>query len=150
MTNRSEPIFVEQTFAVSRSELWDAITDPEQMQQWFFKAIPDMKASVGFETSFQIQSNERTFTHLWKILVVMPQEKIVYDWRYEEYDGDGRVTFEISESNGSSLLRVTSEGLETFPEGIPEFTRDAGFQGWEYFINGSLFRFIHEGAGEPY
>ncbi len=37
------------------------------MQQWFFDNIPDFAPTVGFETTFSIASDTKSFTHQWKI-----------------------------------------------------------------------------------
>jgi uncharacterized protein YndB with AHSA1/START domain len=119
-------------------KVWDAITDIELMKQWFFTNIPAFEPTVGFETQFVVESGDRTFTHLWRIDHVTNQKVIIYNWKYKEYEGDGRVTFELFKTDRGVLLRVTNEGLESFPQNIPEFSRENCEAGWKYFINESL------------
>jgi uncharacterized protein YndB with AHSA1/START domain len=142
MTESSQPIIVEQDFDVSRETVWKAITDHEQMINWFFDNIPEFEAEVGFETQFNVSTGERDFHHLWKITEVIPEQKIVYDWRYQDLPGAGKVTFEIFEEGDGSRLRVTNEGLESFPRDIPEFTRESCEGGWKYFIQGNLKKYV--------
>ena len=140
----TEPIIVEQSFDASKETVWNAITERGQMIRWFFDNIPEFKAESGFQTQFNVNTGQRDFNHLWKITEAVPGEKIVYDWRYEEYPGAGTVTFELFEEGSSSRLRVTAEGIESFPQDIPEFTRESGQSGWEYFIQGNLKRYLQE------
>ncbi len=142
MSKSHEPIIVEQTFSSSKEELWKAITEVGQMRKWFFENIPAFKAEVGFQTSFNVQAGERNFSHRWTILNVIPQEKIVYDWKYDGYEGEGKVTFELEETEGETLLRLMAEGIETFPQEIPEFSRESCQGGWNYFIKEQLKSYL--------
>lgn len=142
MKRSDPPIIVEQHFSVSPARLWQALTDPAEMRQWFFEQIPDFKAEVGFHTEFAISHEGRTFTHRWTIREAEPMKKIVYNWNYPEYPGDSNVYFEIESRELGSLLRVSTEVLEDYPDDIPEFKRESGVAGWEYFINKSLPEYL--------
>ena len=139
---RAIPIVVEQHFKQPIQSVWAAITEQKQMVKWFFDKIPDFKPEVGFETSFDVDSGNRIFRHNWKIIDVDPPSKIVYLWSYEDIEGAGTVTFKIFEQQGGVLIRVINEGLETFPDNIPEFTRDSCLGGWEYFIQDRLKQYL--------
>lgn len=139
------PVLVEQKFNVSVKDVWDAITNLEKMHQWYFNNIPDFKPEIGFETSFLIENEGRKFTHTWKVTEVEPFNKITYQWRFKEYPTVlGTVTFSIAKIEKGSLLRVTNYGIDTFPEDVPEFTRESCQGGWQYFINQNLKNFIDE------
>ena len=142
MTQPSQPIVVEQVFDVSRETLWKAITEREQMIKWFFDSISEFRPEVGFETQFDVDAGERNFHHLWKIIDLVPGDRIVYDWRYPDFPGAGTVTFEVFEKAEGSRVRVTNEGLETFPLGIPEFSRQSCEAGWKYFIQENLKNYL--------
>lgn len=142
MKNTDKPVVVKQTFDVSREQLWNAITDVEQMRQWFFDYIPAFKPVEGFETRFAVETESRTFPHLWKLTEVIPEEKIIYDWRYEGYPGRALVTFELVDEGDDVKLVVTHDVMENFPDDIPEFSRESCQGGWEYFIQQSLQEFL--------
>lgn len=137
-------VIVEHTFDVSVQKLWQAITEHSQMIQWFFEDIPEFEAVAGFKTSFPVQSGDRTFTHEWEILEAIPGKRIKYKWCYKEHEGTGTVTFELFEKAEQSILKLTNEGLETFPQDIPEFKEESCRAGWEYFIKGRLHNFLSE------
>ncbi len=44
---------------------WQAITDPEQMRQWYFPMLPDFKAEVGFSVEFNVECEGGNFLHQW-------------------------------------------------------------------------------------
>ncbi|QDV40474.1 hypothetical protein Enr13x_02800 [Stieleria neptunia] len=142
MSESSTPIVVEQSFDASKPAVWKAITEREQMVQWFFDNIPEFRAEPGFETQFDIDAGRRIFRHLWKITEVIPEQKIVYDWRYEGFPGSGKVTFELFEENDGSKLRVTNEGIESFPKDVPEFTRESCEDGWTYLLQDNLKHYL--------
>jgi uncharacterized protein YndB with AHSA1/START domain len=131
-------IVVEQAFALPVSPVWEAITTLDHMRRWFFSNIPAFEPIQGFSTKFDVQSESRTFRHQWRILEVVPGQKIRYHWSYEGIEGEGLVTFELINRGNGCLLRVTNEGLETFPQEIPEFSPESCRAGWTYFIKQQL------------
>lgn len=142
MNDRHEPIIVEQYYDRPISEVWKAITEHQQMIQWFFKEIPAFTPEKGFRTSFDIESGGRNFHHLWKILEVRAPSKIIYHWSYSDIEGEGIVIFELFDKDNKTLLCLRNEGLDSFPEDIPEFTREAAVGGWEYFIKDRLKEYL--------
>ena len=142
----SDPIVVEQSFDVSPARLWQAITDRDEMVQWFFDDIPEFRPEQGFQTQFDVDTGERVFRHLWTITEAVPGQKIVYDWRYEDFEGIGKVTFEVSPDGDGSKLRITNEGHESFTADLPEFTVESCIGGWKYFIQGALLEYLAKQA----
>jgi uncharacterized protein YndB with AHSA1/START domain len=136
-------VVVEQIFKTSSAKVWSAITNVEEMTLWFFDNIPSFKAEVGFKTRFLIQSEGRKFTHLWEVTEVIPNHKITYNWKYEEYPGDAFVTFELFEEEKQVRLKLTMHVTEDFPDNIPEFTWDSCIEGWRYFIIERLKIYLH-------
>jgi len=135
-------VIVKQQFSVPIKNLWNSITEHDQMIQWFFENIPEFKLEVGFKTQFLIENEGRKFTHLWEILEVIPNQKIVYKWSYLEYPGEGIVLFELKSNELGSLLTLTNKWIGNLPKEIPEFSRESCVGGWEYFINGRLKEYI--------
>lgn len=142
MSQDKNPVIVEQCFHVSVSQLWEAISELEQMKLWFFEDIESFSPELGFETQFNVQSGERNFMHLWKLIEVVPQEKLVYSWKYEGYKGASIVCFETLKNDKGSCLRLTHAVIESFPQTIPEFTSESCLEGWTYFICNRLKSFL--------
>ena len=142
MKTNEPPIVVEQTLDRSIETVWKAITNVTEMRQWFFENIPDFEAKLGFKTVFEVSTGERTFTHLWEIVEVIPQKKIVYNWKYAEYPGDSLVTFELSPLNDKTVLTLSTKVKEDFPDTIPEFKWESCQGGWNYFIKDALNAYL--------
>ena len=140
---RSEPIIVEQPFSVQPDVVWQAITNPDLMRRWYFEQIEDFRPEVGFETQFDIEVGGRIFRHQWKVTDVVPGKSITYTWRYEGFPGLGTTEWKISKTDEGTKLVLTSTGIESFSQDIPEFTRERGQAGWEYFIRQRLPNFLN-------
>jgi uncharacterized protein YndB with AHSA1/START domain len=144
MKTTDKPIIVEQVYTADAKTLWKAITDPEEMKKWYFDNIPDFKAEVGFETQFPVQSENRMFTHQWKITEVIPLKKIIYNWKYSEYPGEADTIFElVEEEKKGTRLKLTMIVNQDFPGGIPEFTRESCIGGWNYFLGENLSNYLN-------
>ncbi|MDC9722587.1 MAG: SRPBCC domain-containing protein [Urechidicola sp.] len=137
-----KPVIVTQTFKNSIDIVWSAITDVDQMTQWFFEQIESFEPIVGFKTQFVIQNEDRIFTHLWKVTEVIPNKKITYNWKYKEYTGDSFVSFELVENNNQVALKLTHTVTKEFPGTIPEFSRGSCVGGWNYFIGERLKKYL--------
>ena len=133
----TSPVIVEKTFNVPVERIWKAITDKNEMKQWYFD-IPEFKPEVGFE--FQFYGEGKTgekFLHLCKITDVVKNEKLRHSWRYDGYEGNSFVTFELFDEGGKTRLKLTHEGLETFPR-TNDFAKENFIEGWNYIVNTSL------------
>jgi len=133
-----ETVSIKESFDVHPGKLWEAITKPEKMRQWFFHQIGDFRAEKAFETEFNVEFDGKVFTHQWKIAEVVQGEKIVYDWSYKGFSGRARVTFKIYASASGSSLVLNHEILESFPSDEPAFSIEATKNGWEYLLSKSL------------
>jgi uncharacterized protein YndB with AHSA1/START domain len=142
MNKNKEPIIVEQSFSKPVETVWNAITEITEMRQWYFKNIPAFKPEVGFETQFNVQSQDRNFMHVWKVTEVMPLKMLEYNWKYRGIRGNSSVKFELFEKNKLTKLRLTHQVLEDFPDDIPEFKRESGVEGWTFFIRKSIKEFL--------
>jgi uncharacterized protein YndB with AHSA1/START domain len=142
MKKGDPPVVVEQSFHAGIGSVWNAITDIDQMHQWYFENIPAFKPEVGFTTRFTVENEGRIFPHLWEVTEVVPLKKIEYNWKFEGYPGDSLVAFELREQDNQTILTVTARVVESFPGNVPEFTRESAVGGWEYFINQRLKEYL--------
>ncbi len=143
------PIIVEQIYNAPIAMVWKAITDKNQMRQWFFENIEAFKAEVGFQTQFNVVNGDKNYLHIWKIADVVPMKKITCNWKFRGYSGNSFVTFELFPENNKTRLRLTNEGQETFPQDNPDFSRESCLEGWNYFIAKRLKEFLeNEFCGE--
>jgi uncharacterized protein YndB with AHSA1/START domain len=57
MTN--EPVIIERTFNAPAETVWKAITNKDQMRQWYFD-VSDFKPETGFEFRFEGGNEEQS------------------------------------------------------------------------------------------
>ena len=107
----AEAVVIERTFNTPVGRVWKALTDVEEMRQWYFN-LKQFKAEVGFEFDFVVEHEGTTYHHLCKVTEVIPQKKLAYTWRYRGEPGDSLVTFELFADGNKTKLRLTHEGLE--------------------------------------
>ena len=138
----SDPFVIERTYNAPVHKVWKAITDKEQMKQWYFD-LAEFKPEVGFEFQFSGGPDDRTYLHLCKITEVEVDKKLTYSWRYDGYDGVSFVTFELFDEGEKTRLKLTHSGLETFPAN-PDFAKENFAAGWNHIIGVSLKEFLEK------
>jgi uncharacterized protein YndB with AHSA1/START domain len=143
-SNLAEAVVVERTFKAPVARVWKALTDVDEMRQWYFD-LKEFKPEVGFEFEFTVEHEGAKYQHLCNITEVIPQKKLAYTWRYKGEPGDSLVTFELSADNDKTKLRLTHEGLETFPK-TPAYARKNFEAGWTEIIGSELKKFVESKA----
>jgi len=136
----AEAVVFERTFNAPVGRVWKALTDVEEMRQWYFN-LKQFKAEVGFEFEFVVEHEGTTYHHLCKVTDVIPQKKIAYTWRYKGEPGDSLVTFELFGDGNETRLKLTHQGLETFPK-TAAFARKNFEAGWTAIIDSELKQFL--------
>jgi len=144
--NLAEAVVIERTFAAPVARVWKALTDVGEMKQWYFD-LKEFKPEVGFEFEFIVEHEGMKYHHLCKITEVIPQKKLAYTWRYKGHEGNSLVTFELFADGNKTQLKLTHEGLETFPK-TPSFARKNFMEGWTQIIGSSLKEFVESDDAE--
>lgn len=139
------PILIEETFTATTPILWKALTDKDQMKQWFFD-IPSFRPVIGIEFQFYGEGKQgEKYLHLCKIINVIPEKKLQYSWRYEGYEGISYVSVELLEEGNQTNVKLTHEGVETFPvTATKAFAKQNFVEGWTYLIRTSLKNFLEK------
>lgn len=140
---KNDPIIMERLLNAPSDKVWKAITDKEDMKQWYFD-LADFKAEVGFEFQFEGGPPERSYVHLCKVTEVIPGKKLTYSWRYKGYEGNSFVTFELFAEGNKTRLKLTHAGLETFPASNPDLDKQNFVEGWTDIIGKSLVEFVEK------
>ncbi len=140
--SNSQPFTIERTLDAPAEKVWKAITDKNQMKQWYFD-LAEFKPEVGFEFSFYGQGHKgEQYLHLCKVTDVVPGKKLQYSWSYDKYEGNSFVTFELFPEGNKTRLKLTHEGLETFPANNPDFAKESFMGGWTELIGKLLPAFL--------
>jgi uncharacterized protein YndB with AHSA1/START domain len=114
------------------------------MRAWYFD-LKEFKPQVGFEFGFVVEHEGNTYDHRCQVTEVIPQKKIAYTWRYQGHEGNSLVTIELSPDGDKTRLKLTHEGLETFPK-TPAFARGNFEKGWTAIIGTELKQFVERSA----
>ena len=143
MTTNNEKagaVVIERTFDVPVERVWEALTEVEQLLQWYFD-LKQFEPRVGFEFEFVVEHGGMTYHHLCRVTEAVPLTKLAYTWRYQGHEGDSLVTFTLFREGKKTRLKLTHEGLESFPK-TPAFARDNFQRGWNEIIGESLIQFL--------
>lgn len=139
-TEQTAPLVVERTYHAPVGKVWQAITDNAKMKQWYFD-IAAFEPIVGFEFEFYGENEGVKFRHLYKVTAVEHEQKLAYSWRYDGYPGNSVVTFELLAEGDQTKIKLTHEGLETFPD-LKDFRRENFAAGWNEIIGNILRAYV--------
>jgi uncharacterized protein YndB with AHSA1/START domain len=92
-------------FPASPREVWEALTEPERLEEWFATEV-ELDAQPGGEGVFRWgDGDERRAV----VREVVEEERLVLDWE------DGQVVLELEEVEGGTRVHVveTTSRLET-------------------------------------
>lgn len=135
------PFVIERTYDAPVETVWAAITERDQMKEWLFD-IKDFAPEVGREFHFYGGTENRQYLHVCRIVEVARLKKLKYSWRYDGFEGNSFVTLELFPEGGKTRLRLTHEGLDTFPSSNPDFARKNFVEGWTSLLESSLREFL--------
>jgi uncharacterized protein YndB with AHSA1/START domain len=140
---KNEPFVIERTYNAPVARVWKAITNVDDMKQWYFD-LPEFKAEVGNEFTFEGGTKTTTYLHLCKVMEVVKEKRLSYSWRYDGYEGDSLVTFELFPEGNKTRVKLTHAGLETFSVSNPDLAKENFVKGWTGFIDKKLKEFVEK------
>jgi uncharacterized protein YndB with AHSA1/START domain len=143
-TDVTEAVVIERTFNAPVARVWKALTDVDQMRVWYFD-LKEFKPQVGFKFEFVVEHEGNKYHHLCEVTEVIPQKKMAYTWRYKGEVGDSLVTVELFPEGDKTRLKLTHDGLETFPK-TPAYARKNFEAGWTAIIGSELKKFVETKA----
>ncbi|MDB5210238.1 MAG: hypothetical protein JWQ30_1065 [Sediminibacterium sp.] len=143
---QNEPIVMERVFDAPVQKVWEAISNKDEMKKWYFD-LAEFKAEPGFEFSFLAGEEGKEYLHLCRVTEAVPGKKLSYTWRYDGYEGDSEVSFELFPEGDKTRLRLTHKGLETFPaQKNPDLKKENFVMGWTHILHTSLKDFLEPAA----
>ena len=141
-SNLADAVVVERTLNAPVAKVWKALTDVDQMRQWYFD-LKEFRSEVGFQFEFVVEHEGARYHHLCKITEVVAQKKIAYTWRYKGEPGNSLVTFELFDEGKNTRLKLTHSEIETFPK-TPAYARKNFETGWTTLIGSELKQFVEK------
>ncbi|MCX2451216.1 SRPBCC domain-containing protein [Pedobacter sp. PLR] len=132
---------VEYVYDAAVSDVWDALTNNSRMKKWYFD-LAEFNPEIGFEFLFYGSKDDTRYLHICKITAVIPEKKLSYTWKYDQFPGESTVTFELFEAGEKTRLKLSHAGLENFATDNPDFSRASFEQGWTHILGTSLKNYI--------
>lgn len=137
-------VVVSRVFPVTPDLLWRALTEKEQMKEWYFD-LTEFRPEAGFHFTFSGgPSEDRQYLHLCTVTDAVPEKLLAYSWEYKGYPGRTIVSFTLSPVSDGTRLTLSHQGLDTFPSDNPDFARENFSEGWNDIINRSLKEYIEK------
>ena len=93
-------------FPVPREELWEALTEPERLEDWFANEV-EVDLRPGGAASFRWSNGEERHA---TVTTVAPEERLAFAW-----EDDGEVEFTLADDADGTRLTV----VETSPDWTP-------------------------------
>jgi len=140
---RTNELVFERTYNAPIAKVWKAITDKNQMKEWYFD-ISSFRPQVGFEFQFTGGDESTQYVHLCRITEVSHGKKLCHTWRYEGFTGESKVCFELFHEEDKTRLKLIHSGLETFPADNPAFAKENFEEGWSHIIGKSLKEYVEK------
>ncbi len=137
-----QPIIIEQIFDAPISKVWQALTNNDEIKKWYF-VLPEFKPEVGFFFEFEGGKDpENPYLHYCEVMEVSEGKKLTYSWRYDGYEGNSFVTFELFDEGDKTKLTLTHAGIETFEYLNPDFAKENFVKGWTHIIGTALKDYV--------
>ncbi|WP_396193129.1 SRPBCC domain-containing protein [Flavobacterium sp.] len=134
---------VEAVFDVTKSQVWEALTNTEIMKVWYFD-ISNFKLAVGSEFSFY-EGDKKEYLHEGEILKVEQNVVLQHTWKHpQQSKGSSIVTWEIEETDNNKVkVTLTHEGLENFADAGPNFAPANYEMGWNAIVKTNLRNYLY-------
>jgi uncharacterized protein YndB with AHSA1/START domain len=133
----SKPLIIDRTFDAPVSKVWNAISDNNHLKNWYFH-IDEFKPVVGFEFHFTGGSEQRSYLHLCKVIEVIRRKNFRIAGGMKIIRGILCSHSSFFAEGDKTRLKLTHEGIETFPQGDKDFALQSFTAGWTHIIGTSL------------
>jgi uncharacterized protein YndB with AHSA1/START domain len=136
------PVIIEKIYPAPVSKIWKAITDKEQMKEWYF-TIDDFQLKEGAEFNFHVEFEGNDFHHHCVIKEIIPEKRLVHTWTHPgQSKGESLVVWELNPVDGITKLKLTHSGIENFADAGEGFSHENYQQGWEEILGTYLKDFL--------
>lgn len=138
------PVKMERIFKLPARNVWDALTDNEQMKKWYFDFKGNFKTEVGHVFEWEAgPPNGKKWLHRGKILEVETGKKLVHSWEFPGYEGEAKLTWELEETpEKETKLNLRFDFIKPFDPKVETLRRKNFAEGWKQFMNFELEEFL--------
>jgi uncharacterized protein YndB with AHSA1/START domain len=136
-------VTVQRTYDAPIERVWDALTNKDQMKQWYFD-VSDFKPEPGFKFEFTGGDESVSYRHFCEVVEADKPNRLSYTWRYENIEGTSLVTIDLkSENENRTHVKLTHSGLD-FKTDDKNFQPSSFNAGWNEIIGTSLRNFVEK------
>lgn len=137
-------VTVEKVYPVPVTKVWQAITDKEQMEEWYF-SIEDFVLQKDAVFNFSVSEGENLYRHRCVILEIVPNKKFQHTWTHpDQSKGKSIVTWVLEPVEKGTKLTLIHEGVESFSDGGSNFKIENYEAGWTEIVGTSLKQFLEK------
>jgi uncharacterized protein YndB with AHSA1/START domain len=123
-----DSITIERRINAPIPAVWQALLNCYTIRQWD-------SVEVGAEFQSEMAKSGKCYRQHCKIMDVMPERRLCYVMRLEDYRGLGYVTLEWRDEGETTRFKVTQTGLESFADNEEAFeTEDFAIE-WSQFFD---------------
>ena len=122
------------TIDASTETVWDALTDPETIERWFFGSTVETDWEVGSSIVFRGEWEGQTYEDNGEIRRFEPEHVLEYThWsplsgKPDVPENYHTVTYELAEGDGGTEVTLTQDNNDT------EEARDHSEENWELVL----------------
>ncbi len=140
-----DTVILQQKFKAPLKAVWEAITAPKLMREWYFK-VHNFELKPGNVFTFYGDDQQQTYLHACEVLEVKTLEVFAHTWAHpDQSKGRSILRWELSGIDEEhTLLTLTHSGLDSFSDAGPEFSGENYEFGWKGIVSISLRNFLHD------
>jgi uncharacterized protein YndB with AHSA1/START domain len=135
---------LEKMYKAPVDKVWKAITDREQLKQWYFDFPEDFKLETGYQFDWHAgPPGGKQWLHRGKMMEIIESKKLVHTWEYPGYSGTSTVIWElIPMDKNTTKLIFTHQFNVPFDTKEEALRRENFAAGWNHIINTGLVEFL--------
>lgn len=129
------PFVIEQVYNAPIEQVWKALTETDQMREWYFPQLKKFEPVVGGD--FEFFDDGSPYQKEWRVTKVVEGRAFAHSWAYKTYPGSSEVIFALLADGDKTRLKLTHSGLASFPHD-PHFARHRFEDGWKQILGTNL------------
>jgi uncharacterized protein YndB with AHSA1/START domain len=137
---------IEKTYNAPIALVWQAITNPAMMKEWYFNFDEAFKLEPGavFEwTAGDTEDNQ--WLHRGKMIEIIPDEKLVHTWEYPGYSGTSTLSWNLLKvDEATTKITLVHEFTIPFDSSVAALKQENFEMGWTHIINISLNEYLNK------
>ena len=136
------PIQISNKINAPIEKVWEALTNPAQMRQWYFDVDKD-NLQEGDTFTFYEPGEEKKFLHECLILEMVEPSKFRHTWAYPDYShGSTTVNWDLESDGEQTEVILTHEGIHHILDGGDAFKQENFVEGWTEILTKMLPAFL--------